>query len=380
MSKPSVAVFSLAYHPFVGGAEVALKEVISRNPNSDFVLLTKRFDRAWPSAESFDNCSILRLGRGKVSPRSYYGGFFGKIIYIFQAVRVAEKIHRSQPFSVIWGMMASYAGIAALIFKLRNPSVPFLLTLQEGDSESHILRKVGIFYPIWKKIFKKADHIQVISSYLADFAKRHGATCPIEVVPNGVELGDYQEKHGSMDTVITTSRLVYKNGVDTLIKAFVILRSKFGRLSARLVIVGDGPDREKLITLARRLDASNHVEFSGNIDPDEVPGKLAGASIFVRASRSEGLGNSFLEAMAAGLPVIGTPVGGIPDFLRDGETGIFCRVDNPEDLAEKMNLLMENKDLYKKVAEAGRDLVTKKYSWNGIAEKIGLILKKLCEF
>ncbi|MDO8467165.1 MAG: glycosyltransferase family 4 protein [bacterium] len=383
MSKPCVAVFSLAYHPFVGGAEIAVKEIISRNPASDFVILTKKFDRAWPSAESSDNCSILRLGRGEISPRSYYGGFFGKIFYIFQAVRVAEKIHRSQPFSAIWGMMASYAGIAALIFKLRHPSVPFLLTLQEGDSEAHILRKVGIFYPFWRKIFKKADSIQVISRYLANFARRHGAICPIEVIPNGVDLSDYgtDRTYESYKTntsnepyvIITTSRLVHKNGVDILIASLPLLHTT----NYKLLILGDGPDKEKLKDLAIQLGVSDKIEFLGHVEPDLIPSYLLQATIFVRASRSEGLGNSFLEAMAAGLPVIGTPVGGIPDFLKDGETGIFCRVDDPKDLARKINLLIENKDLYKKISESGRVLVAKNYSWDEISSKMSLIFQSL---
>lgn len=379
-SKPVIGVFTLAYHPFVGGAEVAIKEIIERDADRDFVILTKKFDRSWPSAESSGNLSILRLGRGRTAPKSYYGGFFGKISYIFQAVIVAEKIHRAHPFSAIWGMMASYAGIAALIFKLRHPNVPFLLTLQEGDSESHILRKVGIFYPFWRKIFKKADHIQVISNYLADFAKRHGSTCPIVIVPNGVAPSAYEsyKTHRTNETnksytVITTSRLVKKNGIDILIRSLPLLHAA----SYKLLVLGGGPEEQNLKDLANKLGVAGKIDFLGHVEPERIPDYLLQANIFVRPSRSEGLGNSFLEAMAAGLPVIGTPVGGIPDFLRDGETGIFCRVDDPEDLAKKINLLIENKELYKKIAESGRTMVAKHYSWDGIAIKMSLIFQSL---
>ena len=378
MSKQAIGVFSLAYPPFIGGAEIALKEIISRDPASDFVIFTKKFDRSWPTAESFDNCSILRLGRGKVSPRSYYGGLFGKILYIFQAVRVAEKIHRERPFSAIWAVMASYAGMAALIFKLRHPSVPLLLTLQEGDSESHILRKVGIFYPFWKKIFKKADHIQAISNFLADFARRHGACCPIDVIPNGVDLEKYQSessaKNKETTIFITTSRLVHKNGVDVLIRSLPLLRAT----SYKLLILGSGPEEQNLKNLASELGVADKVDFLGHVEPDEVPSYLLQSTIFARASRSEGLGNSFLEAMAAGLPVIGTNVGGIPDFLRDGETGLFVKVDDPKDLAEKLDRLSRDRNLREKLIANGKRLVSEKYTWDIIAAKMRNIFKKLC--
>lgn len=379
MSKPCVAVFSLAYHPFVGGAEVALKEIISRNQDSDFLILTKRFDRAWPSAEASGNLSILRLGKGAVSPKSYYGGLLGKISYIFQAVRAAEKIHGKQPFSAIWGMMASYAGIAALIFKLRHPSVPFLLTLQEGDSEVYILRKVGIFYPFWRKVFKKADRIQAISKYLEDFARRHGATCPIEVNPNGVDLEMYQKqkseyKGGDIFRVITTSRLVKKNGIDILIRAI----AETADSSIELKILGSGPDEVGLKSLADSLGIAKRVEFLGSVDPDLIPGYLAKADLFARPSRSEGLGNSFLEAMAAGLPVIGTNVGGIPDFLTDGVTGLFAKVEDAKDLAEKIIKLKGDAVLRERIAVTGQRMVREEYSWDIIAGKMKLLFKKLC--
>ena len=108
----------------------------------------------------------------------------------------------------------------------------------------------------------------------------------------------------------------------------------------------------------------------GHIEPEKVYDYLAVADIFVRPSRSEGLGSSFLEAMGAGLPIIATPVGGIPDFLKDGETGLFCEVDDPQDLAEKIKLLMADETLAKRIAENGRQLVLEKYNWDNIAKQI----------
>src|SRR3989344_2476279 len=87
------------------------------------------------------------------------------------------------------------------------------------------------------------------------------------------------------------------------------------------------------------------------------------ASIFVRPSRSEGMGNAFVEALAAGVPIIGTPVGGILDIIKDGETGLFARVDDPKDLAEKIKILLENKKLTAQIVENGRKMVEERFRW-----------------
>ena len=130
----------------------------------------------------------------------------------------------------------------------------------------------------------------------------------------------------------------------------------------------------------------------GHIEPEKIPAHLARADVFVRPSRSEGLGNSFLEAMAAGLPVIGTKVGGIPDFLKEyntnlrmgtnatnGENGLFTEVDNPKDLAGKIAFLINNDELCKKLGENGRKLVIGQYSWDNISKKMETIFNKSLE-
>ena len=384
-----IGIFSLAYIPFVGGAELAVKEITDRLLQHRFTCFTHRFNREWPRQEKIGNVEVVRVGQSAKcqvpSAKNYYGHFWQKALYVFRAWRAAEKLHKQQPFDAIWAMMAAYGGLAALLFKLRHPRVPMLLTLQEGDSEGHILRRVGIFYPLWRLIFKKADYIQTISNYLADFARRHGARCPIEVVPNGVDIKSYENTKKYESTkkekiIITTSRLVHKNGIDTLIRAAAELKALTSNSKFTIQILGGGPEEENLKKLAIDLKIQDQVEFLGHVDPERIPDYLAKADIFVRPSRSEGLGSSFLEAMAAGLPIIGTPVGGIPDFLKEGETGFFCRVDDPVDLAEKIKLLLTDADLRQKISQAGRALVVKNYSWDIIAGKMNKIFTRLCAF
>jgi glycosyltransferase involved in cell wall biosynthesis len=367
-----IAVFSLAYQPFVGGAEIAIHEIIQRMPKEQFVCFTRRFDASWPKRETEGNETIVRLGR---PAREYYGHALLKLFYVFLAYRAATRMHREEPFKAIWAIMASYGGMAALLFKLRHPKIPLLLTLQEGDSETHILKRVGIFYPIWRLIFLRADRIQVISSFLKSFAERQGAICPITVIPNGVDLSKFKPEMAvgrllhKMFTIITTSRLVRKNGIDILVKAIVVLKKEGKKV--RLLIIGGGPEEEALKILVKELDVQNEVEFIGQVASDAIPGYLKKTAdvVFVRPSRSEGLGSSFLEAMAAGIPIIGTPVGGISDFLFDRETGLFVREEDPIDLAKKIRELIDDSQLWDRLRKKGLNLI-QRYSWDQIAEEI----------
>src|SRR3989344_4162916 len=269
--------------------------------------------------------------------------------------------------------------MAAAHFKHYLPSVPFLLTLQEGDELTSWSYRLRLLAPRFFGVFRLADQVQAISNYLADWAKRMGAKVPVTVVPNGVDPSGFQVLGSSLQVkkdkekiIIHTGRLVKKNGVDILIESLRFLDPKI-----KLQILGTGPLESELKLQATSYKLQARVEFLGHVPPNEVPNYLAQADVFCRPSRSEGLGNSFLEAMAAGVPVVGTPVGGIPDFLIDGETGLFCQVDDPSDLAEKMERLIADEQLQQKLITNGRKLVAEKYDWNIIAGRMNNIFQRL---
>ena len=98
-----------------------------------------------------------------------------------------------------------------------------------------------------------------------------------------------------------------------------------------------------------------------------MPKYLKISDVFARPSLSEGLGNSFLEAMAAGVPVVATAVGGIPDFLKDGETGYFCEVQNPKSLAEAILKFENNPQKTNEIIVNAKKMVLDKYDWSLIS-------------
>ncbi|MDD4332947.1 MAG: glycosyltransferase family 4 protein [Patescibacteria group bacterium] len=373
-----ILIFSTAYYPFVGGAEVAVKEITDRlGEDFEFDLIMARMKKL-PKQEKIGNINIYRVGLGIKKLDKYLLAFFGH--------RLGMKLNKAKPYDSVWAIMASYGGFAAIYFKRGNKNIPFLLTLQEGDDPAYIKKRVGIFHKLFLQIFKSADYIQTISKFLAGWAKENGAECPIEIVPNGVDLEKFicpesfnqEEAKKSLNfsendkLIITTSRLTRKNGLDSLVRSLSMTR-----INPKLLILGEGEEEENLKKIARELKIENSIYFLGYQKHDDLVKYLWASDLFVRPSLSEGLGNSFLEAMAAGLPIIGTPVGGIPDFLVDGETGLFCEPNNPEDLARKIDRVFSDDALRQLLVKNGKELVVKNYDWDKIARKMKNILERL---
>jgi glycosyltransferase involved in cell wall biosynthesis len=300
-----------------------------------------------------------------------------------RAVLRAARLHRAQPFGAFWVMM-SYMLFPVVLLRLMGTRVPYLLTLQEGDPWEHMFTRWFIlpFRPLLSTGFKNASAIQAISTYLAQWAERMGYLGHAGVVPNGVNVGHFTgtpAKHEGT-VLITASRLVRKNAVDTVIEALALLPP-----SVRFRILGMGPEEDALKKLIRVRGVQDRVEFLGHIDHKEMPRYLHAADMFVRPSRSEGMGNVFIEAMAAGLPVIATQEGGIADFLFDAKrnpdketTGWAVDRDSPEQIAEAVKNILAHPEQAARVTATAKKLVSENYDWNLIAERMRALLALVC--
>lgn len=363
-----ILIFSLAYYPKpVGGAEIAIKEITKRIPvdEIEFDMVTFHFNKNDPKFERIGNVNIYRIG------------YFDKYSFIPLCLFKALSLHKKNKYDAIWSMMASYNSFAALFFKIINPNVPYILTLQEGDPIEHMERRALPLYPLFKMIFTKADYIQAISHFLADWARKMGAKCPVEVIPNGVDFNLFSIKKSHADLeilkrnlgkkvddifLITTSRLVLKNATGDTIEALQYLPA-----NVKFLILGVGHLEGELREKVARLGLEERVRFVGFVDHSEMPQYLHISDIFIRPALSEGFGISYVEAMAAGIPVIATPVGGIVDFVKDGETGLLCEVNNPQSIAQKVEKLVKDKESYDYIVNNAESMVKNKYDWDIVA-------------
>lgn len=372
-----ILIFSLVYYPrHIGGAEVAVKEITDRISDRECVFDMVTMDKTGPRYERIGNVHVYRVGPRLINKNKWFGKTY-KYLYIFFAFFTAIRLHRKYHYDATWSIMAGYTGFAALFFKYRFPRVPFLLTLQEGDPIAYIKKRVSIFYPLFVSIFKKADKVHAISHYLAGFAKDMGFQRAPVVIPNGVDIGHFsteilpdlresmRQSFGfSKDNIVlvTASRLVKKNGVSDIVSALALLPSTY-----TLLILGTGELEQDLKLQVEKMDLSSRVVFGGFISHEKLPSYLGASDIFVRPSLSEGLGNAFLEAMAVGIPVIATRVGGIPDFLNHKETGLFCDVENPQSIVEQVHELSDP-SLCGHIVVCARNMVRERYDWARIAK------------
>jgi len=375
-----VLIFSLAYYPVVGGAEVAIKEITDRIPDIEFDMVTMRFDKSHPKFERIGNVNVYRIGGGL--------GYLSKILFIPDAAAFAVTMHRKRRYDLFWAMM-TYMTWPVVIARLLGNRTPYVITLQDGDPFEHVFKRSFIkpFKPLLGYGFKHALVVQTISHFLADWANRLGYKGRPEVIPNGVdtslfareyaesELSALKEKLGKREDdvfLITTSRLVEKNGIGDVIESLRSLPE-----NVKFLVLGTGPLEASVREKANALGLAKRVLFLGYVEHKEMPKYLKISDIFIRPSLSEGMGNSFIEAMAAGIPVIATPVGGIPDFLFDPDkdhdtppTGLFVNVRDPKSIAAQVGRLISNTELSKTLVENAKKLALEKYDWNLIAEEM----------
>jgi glycosyltransferase involved in cell wall biosynthesis len=152
---------------------------------------------------------------------------------------------------------------------------------------------------------------------------------------------------------VSVGNLRREKGQDVLIRGFAAIAAEFP--DARLTIVGAGPSGEFLTRLAADVGVAGRVDFTGAVS--EPWGHLAAADIFVAPSRSEALGMAIIEAMAAGLPVIASRVGGIPELVRDTETGYLVTVGDHDALADRLRHLLTSSDARRAMGAAGARVV-----------------------
>jgi glycosyltransferase involved in cell wall biosynthesis len=193
------------------------------------------------------------------------------------------------------------------------------------------------------------------------------AKATICLIPNGVDTDLFCPSESTdldRKRIIFVGRLIYSKGVHVLLQALKLLIDD--GIDAQLDVVGDGPERARLEDLANSLGISGSIAFHGNLYG--VASLLQMSSVFVLPSFVEGLPNVVLEAMASGLPVVVTKVGGNPDLVNDGTNGVLVDADNPLQLRDALKELLENKDLAEKLGNEARKTIEQKFSIDHITD------------
>lgn len=211
------------------------------------------------------------------------------------------------------------------------------------------LQKRGLKSRILKRVLVDAERLYVLGEFTQALLQRAGIDRPVMVTPPHIDVPSAAyaagTRSGDCFTILSVARLVEHKGIDLLIDALAVLLKEGRKL--RLHVAGDGPCRAALIDQSVRLGIAESVAFPGSLDEADLEAAYRASSCFVLCSRDsadavEGFGIVLLEAMARGLPVVGTASGGIPAVLGNGAYGILVPPENPPALAAALRGLMDD--------------------------------------
>jgi glycosyltransferase involved in cell wall biosynthesis len=266
-------------------------------------------------------------------------GFLGRL-----AARIAgtRRVIYSPHGDIFSGYFPGYqTAVYRLAERAAAPWCERIVTLTDAGAREYLIRGIGT-----RRQFVTIPN-GVSADSLSGAADRRGVRKEF-----GIGTDDF--------VIACVGRLVRIKGNDVLAAAAPrILAGACGR-DIRFLVVGDGPELEALKSLTERLGVRNRFSFPGF--RKDVGRLLSGADLLVMPSRNEGLGMSILEAMAMSLPVVASRVGGIPEVVTDGVTGLLVSPEDPDDLARACVGLMKDADGARRMGQAGRRVVTERFS------------------
>lgn len=356
--KSKIIILSAFLSPIRSGAEACAEEVAVRLADQyDVTIVTARMRRNLQRRDLLQGkIPVLRIG---------FGFGFDKWLYPFLVPIIAQKLMRHFSMHhdeiIIHAILETYAGLALFFCRFLCPRAKRILTLQTTNRNFLKCR-----------IIRSADRVTAISSVLVKIAKQCGKN-DVTSIPNGLNLNHVPIIPKVPGRILFVGRLEKMKGIDTLLNAFKNAQCHSPtphapRPTPHLRIVGDGSERKNLERLAQTLGIADRVTFTGFVPIPKVYEEFAKAEIFCGLSRSEALGNVFLEAQAAGCAVIGTHVGGIPDIVADGVTGLLVPPDEPKAAWEAIQMLLEDIALRERLGVAGKKHASR-YDWSAIAER-----------
>lgn len=293
-------------------------------------------------------------------------------------VRMGQKIHEVNKRYSIDLFYAFWTIPSAFITSLTCGNKPLLVGLMGSDLK--VFGKVPLIKPFIKHALKRADKIVAVSNDLKCEATELGACQDdISVIPTGVDIAKFKpgDKRSLRQKLkipdgfvwLFSGSLFKLKRVDWILE---IARSLHPKYDFSVLILGDGPERESLERLKAKFGLTN-VEFRGRVPRDEMPDYVAASDVLLLLSETEGLPNCVEEAMACGVPVIATNVGGLSDVVHHGLTGYL--VDNQTQTEEYLIKLITSKERQAELGANALDFAQKTLSNQLVFDKI----VKLCE-
>jgi phosphatidylinositol alpha-1,6-mannosyltransferase len=373
-------LLALNFPPFGGGIARMMGEVAQRYPAQSLVISTGSWAGSAASDPGFPQ-TIDRVPIGAKRLRTLNG-------LALWTWRVASLVRRTRP-GFAWCDEIKPAGYPAAWLRARG-GPPFGVIAHGADFlllEAKIRRSA---FKRWtaRRMLERCSVVVANSRWTADLVRSvleslgcRALAADVRVVPlgttptrfrPGIDPAAVRRTHGldGGPWLLTVARLDYHKGIDTVIRALPAIRAAVP--SVRYAVAGIGSRRSTLEALARELGVEDAVRLLGFVGDEELPALYNAADVFVLASRRydllvEGFGIAIVEASASALPVIASRSGGIPEAVRDGETGVLVDPDNPAAVAAAAIRLLGDEALRRRMGAAGRSAVERHYNWDRVA-------------
>jgi len=373
-------LLALNFPPFGGGIARMMGEVAQRYPAQSLVISTGSWAGSAASDPGFPQ-TIDRVPIGAKRLRTLNG-------LALWTWRVASLVRRTRP-GFAWCDEIKPAGYPAAWLRARG-GPPFGVIAHGADFlllEAKIRRSA---FKRWtaRRMLERCSVVVANSRWTADLVRSvleslgcralaaHVRVIPLGTTPTrfrpGIDPAAVRRTHGldGGPWLLTVARLDYHKGIDTVIRALPAIRAAVP--TVRYAVAGIGSRRSALEALARELGVEDAVRLLGFVGDEELPALYNAADVFVLASRRydllvEGFGIAIVEASASALPVIASRSGGIPEAVRDGETGVLVDPDNPAAVAAAAIRLLGDEALRRRMGAAGRSAVERHYNWDRVA-------------
>jgi glycosyltransferase involved in cell wall biosynthesis len=268
-------------------------------------------------------------------------------------------------------------------FLKRTLGLPYIVSLRGGDVPGHVPgidRMHRLTSPMRRTVLRHACAIVANSPSLA---RRSELSDPfsVRIIPNGVDVNYFhpasslQRESQQCFRILFVGRLHVEKNVDLLLRAVACLRTERAA-HVQLDVVGDGSEREGLERLSSELGLSACVTWHGWRSKKETAALYRQSDCFVNPSMYEGMPNTVLEAMASGLPVVASNVGGNNDLVIPGKTGFLFNLSEPNALRVHLMVLADRGELCRSFGARGREEALASYSWTGVARRYASLLQR----
>ncbi|MCD6226142.1 glycosyltransferase family 4 protein [bacterium] len=373
-----ILMLNYEFPPLGGGAANAnyylLKE-FARFKELKVDLITSSTER-FKKQKFSPNITIYFLDIGKRRKNLHYQTNKDLIIYSIKSYLLARKLLKKNSYDMIHAWFGIPCGFVAMLLKkpyivsLRGSDVPFY------NPRFYWLDKI-IFKHLSKIIWKKSKAVIANSQGLKKLAQKTAPYQKIKVIYNGIDTNEFKPtKNKTMSKklkILCVARLIERKGIKYLLKALGSLKKK----DFILTIIGDGEEKRTLVQLTKELRIDKKVKFLGPVPHSKIARHYQKNDLFILPSLNEGMSNTVLEAMACGLPIITTKVGGAKELIKDN--GFIIKPKSVLALVDTIKKYLANPKL---LATHGKNSQkkAKQMTWNKAAKSYLKIYQKTWDF